>query len=126
VTTTARAVRPVGLVSGTLGIVGGVLIIHPNRCRCTPEAGTVRFISAHGKRIDVRVGKSGTFSLRLPVGRYRAVAGLSPPMHWPMGSCGLFGGRPRFDSYFDRRKHAYYVVVHTGERSKVSVACVAG
>jgi len=114
------------LVSGTLGIDGGVLMMHRNQCGCTPEAGTVRFISAHGKHFDVRVGKSGEFSVRLPIGRYRAIAGLSPPASWPMGSCGLFGGSPRFDSYFDRRNHTYYVVVHTGRRSKVSVACIAG
>jgi hypothetical protein len=120
------SVPRVGVVYGTLGIIGGVKMMHPTRCGCWPEPGTVRFISAHGKRIDTHVGRRGTFSVRLPGGRYTAIAGLSPPMQWPMGSCRLFGGKPRFDSYFDRRRHTYYVSVHAGRRSEVSIACIAG
>lgn len=119
--------QPVGIVSGWLVIEGGVLEHKTNQkpCACSLQAGTVRFISAHGKRVDVRVGKRGRFTLKLPIGRYTAMAGLRPPMQWPMGSCGLVGGRPQFDSYFDHKTHSYYVVVRRDRRLKVLVACLA-
>jgi len=43
-----------------------------------PMAGTVTFTSA-AHRVTVRVGKSGTFSVRLPPGRYRVSGPCSRP-----------------------------------------------
>ena len=43
-----------------------------------PMPGTVTFTSAHG-RVTVRVGNSGTFSVRLPPGRYRVSGPCSRP-----------------------------------------------
>src|ERR1700722_6564753 len=74
-----------GVVAGTLAIYGGVL--ETDRCGCVLAAGTVRLIGAHGGRIDVNVGRSGRFSVRVPAGRYEVIAGLKHPFDWPMGSC---------------------------------------
>jgi hypothetical protein len=82
----------------------------------------VRLIAADGRRIQVSVGKSGAFSVRVPAGRYHVIAGLKRPMDWPMGSCaGLFGP----DTHFDHRTNSFYVVVGTGQTARVIVACVA-
>jgi hypothetical protein len=43
-----------------------------------PMPGTVTFTSAH-RRVTVRVGSSGSFSVRLPPGRYRVSGPCSRP-----------------------------------------------
>jgi len=45
-----------------------------------PMPGTVTFASAAHGRVTVRVGNSGTFSVRLPPGRYRVSGPCSRPM----------------------------------------------
>jgi hypothetical protein len=69
--------RPTGLITGMLGMYGGVL--ESSHRYPPPQAGTVRLIGAHGY-IDVRVGESGQFSVRVPTGRYTVTAGLRRPM----------------------------------------------
>jgi len=45
-----------------------------------PMPGTVTFASAAHGRVTVRVGNSGTFSVRLPPGRYRVSGPCSRPL----------------------------------------------
>jgi hypothetical protein len=110
---------PTGVITGTLGVYGGVL---ETNGRYLPEAGTVRLISTHG-HIDVSVGKSGQFSVRVPTGRYDVTAGLRHPMDWPMGTCGgLFGP----DASYDRHNRLNYIVVKKNEHLRIRVGCIAG
>jgi hypothetical protein len=44
-----------------------------------PMPGTVTFTSAAHRRLTVRVGNSGTFTVRLPPGRYRVSGPCSRP-----------------------------------------------
>jgi hypothetical protein len=121
----APAKAPVGLVSGTLAVYGGVNITpkvlkaHP--CGCWYYAGTVRLIAGDGTRIDIPVGKSGHFSRYVPTGRYTVIGGLKRPMDWPMGSCNVLFHSGRYD----RRKHSFYVIVGKGQRLHVHVECAA-
>lgn len=121
----APAKIPVGLVSGTLAVYGGVAITpkvlkaHP--CGCWYHAGTVRLIAGDGTRIDIPVGKSGHFSRYMPTGRYTAIGGLKRPMEWPMGSCDML----LHSGHYDRRKHSFYIVVAKGQRLHLHVECAA-
>jgi hypothetical protein len=121
----APAKTPVGLVSGTLAVYGGVditpkvLKAHP--CGCWYYAGTVRLVASDGTRMDIPVGKSGHFSRYVPTGRYTVIAGLKRPMQWPMGSCNVL-----FHSgHYDYRKHSFYIIVAQGQRLHVNVECAA-
>lgn len=121
----APAKTPVGLVTGTLAVYGGVditpkvLKAHP--CGCWYYAGTVKLIAGTGERINIPVGKSGHFSRYVPTGRYTVIGGLKRPMHWPMGSCNML-----FHSgHSDRRKHSFYIIVAKGQRLHVHVECAA-
>jgi hypothetical protein len=116
----ASASRPLGVVSGTLAIYGGVL--ETNRCRCVPEAGTVRFTGAQGQRIDVSVGKTGKFSARIPTGRYTVMAGLNRPMDWRMGSCVALS----HTGHDDRGNRLVDIIVGKDRALHVRVACLAG
>lgn len=110
---------PTGVITGTLGIYGGVL--ETGRQYLAPQAGTIRLIGAHG-HVDVRVGKSGRFSVRVPTGRYEVTAGLRRPMDWPMGSCvGLFGP----DAHVDHHASLNYIVVLKNEQIRIRVGCLA-
>jgi hypothetical protein len=121
----APAKTPVGLVSGTLAVYGGVEITpkvlktHP--CGCWYYAGTVRLIAAKGERIDIPVGRSGHFSRYVPAGRYTVIGGLKRPMQWPMGSC----NRLVHSGNYDQRKHSFYIIVAKGQRLDVHVDCQA-
>jgi hypothetical protein len=119
VTALGSGQRPTGLITGTLGIYGGVLELNH---RSRPQAGTVRLIGAHG-HIDISVRKSGQFYVRVPTGRYDVTAGLSHPMDWPMGTCvGLSGP----DAHYDRHNHLSYIVVTKNEHLRIRVGCLAG
>lgn len=107
-------VPSVGVVFGTLAIYGGVMEV--NHCGCRLEAGTVRLIGAHARRIDVNVGKSGRFFVRVPVGRYMVAAWLRRPMDWPIGSC-----VPLLSSRSSDRA----IVVREGRRLHLRLGCVA-
>lgn len=105
-----------GVVSGTLAIYGG-----PSGSGPLPEAGTVRLTDVLGQRTDVHVGATGTFSARVPAGRYTVVAGVRPPPDWPMGSCNALW----HSGHYDRSNHSYYIVVREGHRLHIHVACIA-
>jgi hypothetical protein len=113
----------VAVVSGVLGFHGGTALPSPPpRCECTPAAGTVRLTNAHGHRIYVKTTKSGAFSVRVPAGRYRVVAGVNPPYHWPMGSCTELSGD---GVHFDRSKHVSYLTVGHEKRMTIYPGCIA-
>jgi hypothetical protein len=63
---------PVGTVTGTYVMVGGASADSGER----PTPGTVQFASSRHQPVTVRVGRSGTFSIRLPAGTYH-VSGTS-------------------------------------------------
>lgn len=112
-----------GVVSGTLAVYGGAFhAVHHTGCGCELAPGTVRFIRSAGRRIDVAVGKSGRFTVRLPVGRYSVKAGLTAPFDWPMGSCNALEGPY---ARFDRRADSYYFDVGAGQHLRVGVGCMA-
>jgi hypothetical protein len=66
-----------GHVAGRLVMEGGPLRPGGRQPGRRPIPGTVTFTSAGHRRVMVRVGPSGTFSVRLPPGRYH-VSGRSP------------------------------------------------
>jgi hypothetical protein len=119
VTTQGSAQGPTGLVTGTLAEYGGGNEV--NGYKPPPRAGTVRLIGAHG-HIDVSVGKSGQFAVRVPPGRYHVTAGLRHPLDWPIGTCvGLFGP----DAHSDRHSRLSYIVVKRNEHVRIRVGCMA-
>jgi hypothetical protein len=102
-----------GVVDGTLTLRGGCALCTNPR----PLPGTVRLLGAHG-HIDVKVGKSGRFAARVPVGRYQVEAGLNRPYDWPIGSCGLPPSHG-----FSRQWGS--ITVQQGNKQHVHVTCVA-
>lgn len=94
-TTAAERARLDGVITGTLAIYGGSL--RTSAEGPLPEAGTVRLLGSTGRRISIEVGKSGKFDESVPAGLYRVIAGLNPPMLWPMGSCRALGSKGRQD-----------------------------
>lgn len=70
--TSAGGGAGVGTVTGKLQIEGGPISTDGKLPGKRPTPGTVRFTSARHRRITVRVGDSGTFSVRLPAGAYAA------------------------------------------------------
>jgi len=114
----SASARAIGTLHGRLAISGGTLTSNP--CGCHPEAGTVRLTSLDGYRVEVATKQSGKFSVTVPAGRYRIVAGLE--VGWPMGSChGLSGPAVHYDS---KGLHGV-VVVAAGQSRYVEVDCVA-
>lgn len=66
-----------GTVTGRFLLEGGPIGPGGQQPGKRPIAGLVRFEAGTGRAAEVRVGKSGTFSVRLPPGRYH-VSGRSP------------------------------------------------
>ena len=66
-----------GMVTGRFLLEGGPIGPHGQQPGERPIAGTVLFRAGPGQAVKVRVGKSGTFSVRLPAGTYH-VSGRSP------------------------------------------------
>ena len=66
-----------GTVTGRFLLEGGPIGPDGQQPRNRPIAGSVRFKARTGRATEVRVGKSGTFSISLPPGRYH-VSGRSP------------------------------------------------
>jgi hypothetical protein len=77
-------------------------------------SGVVNFTSDGGRSVEVRIGKTGVFSVALPPGTYR-VAGRSPEIS-ELGSSG--GGREPSCS------QPLSVTVASGHTSDISVTCV--
>jgi hypothetical protein len=59
-----------GTVAGKLQIEGGPISPSGQLPGKRPVPGTVQFASPHHRRVTVRVGSSGTFSVQLPPGTY--------------------------------------------------------
>ena len=86
---TAPAVTPAGgTVTGRLQIEGGPIGPGGQQPGKRPMSGTVQFTGTRHQRVTVRVGSSGTFSVRLAPGTY-AVCWRSPGAQ---GRC--LGARP--------------------------------
>ena len=92
------------VVTGSLRIFGGVADTPPSG---TPVAGRVVFRPTRGVARALKVGRSGEFTIALPVGTYKAYGG---PSAWGNG-CLVNNGKP------------FKIVA--GHSLKVVVACVA-
>jgi hypothetical protein len=80
--TSAGGSAGAGTVTGKLQIEGGPIGTNGQQPGKRPTPGIVRFTSTHHHRVTVRVGDSGSFSVRLPAGTYAACslsAGISGP-----------------------------------------------
>jgi hypothetical protein len=66
-----------GIVAGTFIRVGGPIAADGTQPAPVPLMGTVTFSAGHRGLVAVHVGKSGRFSVTLPVGTY-VVTGRSP------------------------------------------------
>jgi hypothetical protein len=82
----------------------------------------VTLTSADGRRTEVTTDKSGKFSARVPIGRYRITAGLKRPYDWPMGSCSGLSGA---GVHFDQKTDSFSIAVAGGHSRHVVVACIA-
>jgi len=70
---------PAGTVTGRLQIEGGPIGPGGQQPGKRGVPGTVQFTAGRRRLLTVRVGSSGTFSVRLPAGNY-AVCGRSPDL----------------------------------------------
>jgi hypothetical protein len=95
---------------------------HADLLRALAQA-TVRLLSRHHSSVVVSVGKSGTFSTRLPPGRYGLEAGTRGSTDWPMGSCqALFtADQPREPPPLRRS-----LLIRPSRTTHVGVGCLAG
>jgi hypothetical protein len=83
VTEPTRSSPTTGVLTGTL-MLRGPGPTQTDGVTSQAEAGTVRLIGAHRRRIDVPTDNSGRFSVRVPEGRYSIVARLkSAKWRWP-------------------------------------------
>jgi len=79
-------------------------------------SGTVRLLGAT-RHIDVKVGNSGRFEVRVPVGEYQVEAGARAPHAFPMGACSPVGPVLRGQRWGS-------INVRTGARISTRVLCV--
>ena len=117
---TMEIVRTGHLAAAATGIVDGTLTLQGGCAFCTkprPLSGTVRLLGRHGP-IDVKVGKSGKFVVRVQAGRYQVVGGLSLPYQWPLGTCGLHA-KPAHGERWGS------VNVEKGDHLHIQVQCIA-
>jgi hypothetical protein len=87
------ALTVIASADGSIGrgrIVGSLIVSgaakRPGLCGCSYESGIVVIIDKRGAQHRITVGRSGHFSLRLPVGLYHAVGGV-PRLGWKFGTC---------------------------------------
>jgi len=66
-----------GTISGTFVAVGGPVPVNGRPAPPLPLPGRIVAIASTGKRVQVVVGRSGTFRLSLPPGSYRLI-GINP------------------------------------------------
>jgi hypothetical protein len=102
-------VRALGTVTGTFEREGGPLGPGGTQPKGVPLSGTIMFTAADGRPVLVRVGKSGTFTVRLAAGSYR-VLGRSPQI-------GGSGGRAPWCSV------PLTVAVSAGHAARAKVVC---
>jgi hypothetical protein len=110
-----------GTLAGTFGIYGPGTV---NACGCVLTGGTLRLLSSSHSPIVLNVSRSGKFSARVPIGRYRVEAGTHAAANWPMGSCHmlLVADKTGTLSRFDQRS----VTVRRSQTTEVAVGCVDG
>jgi hypothetical protein len=104
-----------GHLAGRLVMEGGPLGPGGKQPGERPLSGTVTFTAAGHRRVTVRVGSSGRFSVQLPIGTYR-VSGASPAVETSSGSSGKEQELPC--------SQPLSATVTAGHTSAVTVACV--
>jgi hypothetical protein len=112
---TSRQAPAAGHLAGRLVMEGGPLGPGGKQPGERPLSGTVTFTAAGHRRVTVRVGSSGRFSVQLPVGTYR-VSGASPAVETSSGSSGKEQELPC--------SQPLSATVTAGHTSAVTVACV--
>jgi hypothetical protein len=108
---------PTGTVQGIFEIAGGPAIPKTNGLITTPTSpisGIVSFTDASGHTTDVTTGSDGTFSVRLPAGKY-TVTGLTPTIQ-------MLGGTSSPVAY-EPCGPPVTAVVRASQTSKISVIC---
>jgi hypothetical protein len=112
---TSRQAPAAGHLAGRLVMEGGPLGPGGKQPGERPLSGTVTFTAAGHRRVTVRVGSSGRFSVQLPIGTYR-VSGASPAVETSSGSSGKEQELPC--------SQPLSATVTAGHTSAVTVACV--
>jgi hypothetical protein len=112
---TSRQAPAAGHLAGRLVMEGGPLGPGGKQPGERPLSGTVTFTAAGHRRVTVRVGSSGRFSVQLPIGTYR-VSGASPAVETSSGSSGKERELPC--------SQPLSATVTAGHTSAVTVACV--
>lgn len=114
-----------GMITGRFVIEGGPIGPDGQQPGERPIAGTVLFSAGPGQAVKVRVGKSGTFSVRLPSGTYR-VSGRSPAvMQVSNGAVIGAGGKLVSGREHERPcSQPQTVTVMTGRTAGIAVACI--
>jgi hypothetical protein len=102
-----------GTVTGTLMLEGGPLRRGGGQPGKRPIQGTVQFTADRHRPVKVRVGSSGTFSVRLSAGTY-AVAGRSPRI------MEIIGGTSRETSC----SQPLSVTVAARHATRIAVTCI--
>ena len=122
---TASQVAAVTGHTSARGMVTGRFLLDGRQSGERPIAGTVLFSAGPGRAVEVRVGKSGTFSVRLPAGTYH-VSGRSPSVMQVsngavIGAGGkLISGREHERACSQQQK----VTVASGETARIAVTCI--
>ena len=90
-----------------------------------PIAGTVLFRAGPGQAVKVRVGKSGTFSVRLPAGTYR-VSGRSPAVMQVSNGAVIGAGGKLISGREHERPctQQQTVTVASGQTARIAVTCI--
>jgi hypothetical protein len=114
-----------GMVTGRFLLEGGPLGPGGRQPRERPIAGTVLFNAGAGQAVKVRVGKSGTFSVRLPDGTYH-VSGRSPSVvQVSNGAVVGVGGKLVSGREHERPcSQPQTVTVTTGQTARIAVTCI--
>jgi hypothetical protein len=114
-----------GMITGRFVLEGGPIGPDGQQPGERPIAGTVLFRAGPGQAVKVRVGKSGTFSVRLPAGTYH-VSGRSPSVMQVsngavIGAGGkLISGREHERPCSQQRT----VTIASGQTARIAVTCI--
>lgn len=112
-----------GTVTGRFLLEGGPIGPGGQQPRNRPIAGSARFEAGTGRATEVWVGKSGTFSISLPPGRYH-VSGRSASVI-QVSNGAVAGGQMISGTKHELRcSQPLSVTVTAGRTAKIAVTCI--
>ena len=114
-----------GMVPGRFLLEGGPISPDGRQPGERPIAGTVLFSAGPGQAVRVRVGKSGTFSIRLPAGTYH-VSGRSPSVMQVSNGAVIGAGGKLISGREHERPctQQQTVTVASGQTARIAVTCI--